>query len=129
MNLQRIQDSLKGILPPAYYDKIDKIIKENKDQVNIYIQNGDTVGLLIYLKGKMGAQSPSPTKSPSPPLIRPYSLPPPPPPSPTKSPSPSPTKSPSPASSTSWWILIVIFLFLLMGVFAALLMKKRPAVK
>jgi hypothetical protein len=66
MNLQSIQDFLKGILPPDYYAKVDKLINENKDQVNMYIQNGDYAGLLSYIQSKMrGHPSPSPAPSSS----------------------------------------------------------------
>lgn len=93
MNLQSIQDFLKGILPPDYYAKVDKIINENKDQVNMYIQNGDYAGLLSYIRSKMGPPSPSPSQSTAP-------------------------------SSSLWWIFMVIVLMILIGVFAALAMKK-----
>ena len=89
MNLQSIQDFLKGIRPPDYYAKVDKIINENKDQVNMYIQNGDYAGLLSYIRSKMGPHSPSPAPS-----------------------------------SSLWWIFMVIVLMILIGVFAAIAMKK-----
>jgi hypothetical protein len=98
MNLQSIQDSLKGILPPEYYAKVEKIINENKDQVNVYIQNGDYVGLFSYIRSKMGPHSPSPSPG-------------------------SPGSPGSPSPSNSWWWVLLIFLLVLMVIFMTLAMK------